>query len=148
VACWKYCYTNGHRGILELLSHPGAVRTNDQRSAQPFMMVLVRHMYVSSVVQASSFQALPALSLFFAGLLIFLFNINHPVLGAVVWCVRFSAPVYACSTLLVQYNSPVLCAAPLNRMAPLCQYLICGHRSHTFPIHGRRSAGIHTPLAS
>ncbi len=103
------------------------------------MMVLIRHMYVSLVV-----QALPTLSLFFAGLLIFLFNINHPVFSAVVWCVGFSAAVYACGTLLIQYNSPVLCAAPLNRMAPLSQHLICGHRSSTSPIHDRQSAGINT----
>ncbi|KAI0246405.1 hypothetical protein BJV78DRAFT_1090826, partial [Lactifluus subvellereus] len=49
-----------------------------------------------------------SLSLFFAGLLIFLFNIDHTVFSVVVWWVGFSAGVYVCITFMpiFRHDSP------------------------------------------
>ena len=66
-------------------------------------------MHVSWVVEALLLTLLHlTLFLFFAGLLIFLFNINHAVFGAVARWVGFSTAIYACVTSLpiVRHDSP------------------------------------------
>ena len=67
-------------------------------------------------------EALPtllhlSLSLFFAGLLIFLFNVNQTAFNAVVGWVALSAGVYACITFMpiFRYDSPFY--APLSSTA-------------------------------
>ena len=58
-----------------------------------------------------------SLFLFFAGLLIYLFNINLTVAIAVVCCIGLFAAVYACITLMpfLQHNSPYY--TPLSSLA-------------------------------
>ncbi|KAF8267418.1 hypothetical protein EI94DRAFT_1504610, partial [Lactarius quietus] len=58
-------------------------------------------------------EALPALLhlslfLFFAGFLIFLFNLNHTVFGIVAWWIVLCTSVYACITLMpiFRHDSP------------------------------------------
>jgi Family of unknown function (DUF6535) len=55
-----------------------------------------------------------SLFLFFSGLLIFLFNINHTTFSVVVWWVGLSAGVYGCITLMpiFRHDSPYY--APLS----------------------------------
>jgi Family of unknown function (DUF6535) len=58
-----------------------------------------------------------SLFLFFFGLLIFLFNINHTTFTVVVWCVGVSSGVYGCITLMpiFRHDSPYY--APLSLSA-------------------------------
>jgi hypothetical protein len=67
-------------------------------------------------------EALPtllhvSLFLFFSGLLVFLFNINHTVFSAVIWWVGLSTGVYGCITLMpiFRHDSPYY--APLSLSA-------------------------------
>ena len=55
-----------------------------------------------------------SLFLFFSGLLIFLFNINHTVFSVVVWWVGFSAGIYACITFLPIFRPESPYYAPLS----------------------------------
>ncbi|KAH9972361.1 hypothetical protein BGW80DRAFT_1173424 [Lactifluus volemus] len=70
----------------------------------------------------SSVEALPALLhlslfLFFTGLAIYLFNINHTVFSVVVWWVGLAGGVYGCVTLMpiFWHNSPYY--SPLSSSA-------------------------------
>jgi len=67
-------------------------------------------------------EALPALLhlslfIFFAGFLIFLFNINHTVFSIVAWWIGLCTAVYACITLIpiFRHDSPYY--APLSSSA-------------------------------
>lgn len=64
-------------------------------------------------------EALPALVhlslfIFFAGLLVFLFHINHSVFGAVVCWVALSSAAYACITLMPIFSHDSPYSAPLS----------------------------------
>jgi Family of unknown function (DUF6535) len=72
-----------------------------------------------------SVEALPALLhlslfLFFSGLAIYLFNINHTVFSAVVWWVGLAGAIYVCVTLMpiFWHNSPYY--APLSSSVWRC----------------------------
>lgn len=77
----------------------------------------VDHLHLPATV-----EALPALLhlsvfLFFAGLLIYLFNINYTVFSAVAWWIVLCTAVYACITLMpiFRHDSPYY--APLSSSA-------------------------------
>jgi Family of unknown function (DUF6535) len=70
----------------------------------------------------SSVEVLPTLLhlsifLFFSGLAIYLFNINHTVFSVVVWWVGFAGAIYGCTTAMpiFRYDSPYY--APLSSSA-------------------------------
>jgi Family of unknown function (DUF6535) len=66
-----------------------------------------------------SVEALPALLhlalfLFFSGLVIFLFNINHTVFSVVIWWVGLAGAVYGCATLMPIFWNDSPYYAPLS----------------------------------
>jgi Family of unknown function (DUF6535) len=69
-----------------------------------------------------SVEALPALLhlslfLFFSGLGVFLFNINHTVFGVVIWWVGLAGAVYGCITLMPIFWNDSPYYAPLSSSA-------------------------------
>jgi hypothetical protein len=80
-------------------------RTPDKRAQiRAFFTTGVNRFHVAWAVEALPTLVHLSLFIFFAGLLIFLFNINHTVFNAVVCGVALSATAYACITIV-----PIFC---------------------------------------
>lgn len=77
----------------------------------------VDKLHLPGVIEALPLLLHLSLSLFFAGLLIFLFNVNHTAFNAVVGWVALFVGAYACITLMpiFRYDSPFY--APLSSTA-------------------------------
>ncbi|KAI0297591.1 hypothetical protein B0F90DRAFT_1938659 [Multifurca ochricompacta] len=90
-------------------------------------------------------EALPALLhvslfLFFAGLLVFLFNINHSIFNAVVWWVGLCGTVYGCITLMPIFRPDSPYYSPLSSSVWLlhtCIVLVFGRLFATLCIIAR-----------
>ncbi|KAH9971836.1 hypothetical protein BGW80DRAFT_1228060 [Lactifluus volemus] len=70
--------------------------------------------HLPSVVELLPTLLHTSLFLFFSGLLIYLFNINHTVFSLVVWWVGLSGGVYGCITLLPIFRLDSPYYAPLS----------------------------------
>ncbi|KAH9958233.1 hypothetical protein BC827DRAFT_1269669 [Russula dissimulans] len=77
----------------------------------------VEHLHLPWAVEALPTLLHLSLFLFFAGLLVFLFNIHHTVFSFVAWWIGICAAVYACVTLMpmLRHDSPYY--APLSSTA-------------------------------
>ena len=77
----------------------------------------VEKMYISWAVEGLPTLVHLSVFLFFGGLVIFLFNVDHRVFGSVIWWIVLFSIVYLLITVMpiVRYNSPY--SAPLSRPA-------------------------------
>ena len=77
----------------------------------------VDEMYIPLAVEGLPTMVHLSVFLFFGGLVIFLFHVDHRVFGSVIWWIVLFAVVYGLITVMpiVRYNSPY--CAPLSRPA-------------------------------
>jgi hypothetical protein len=73
--------------------------------------------YVAMAVEALAATVHTSLFIFFAGLLIYLFNINHTVFYYLVGYITISSAIYACITLMIIFRLDTPYSAPLSAIS-------------------------------
>jgi Family of unknown function (DUF6535) len=86
------------------VTQPQQSNPHDQARIRAFYAHGIDELRFTWVVEAVPTLIHISLFLFFAGLLIYLFNVNHPVFFAVVWWVGISAVVYLAVTFMPRFR--------------------------------------------
>ncbi|KAH9953392.1 hypothetical protein BGW80DRAFT_1567304 [Lactifluus volemus] len=103
---------SGRADILTVLNHYDPAHTSERGFAHSLRMGSTSGTF--PVVELLPTLLHTSLFLFFSGLLIYLFNINHTVFSLVVWWVGLSGGVYGCITLLPIFRLDSPYYAPLS----------------------------------
>jgi hypothetical protein len=99
------------------MSHPPRSSPQERARIRAFFAEGIDKLHLPLAVEALPTLLHASLFLFFSGLLVFLFNINHTVFSFVAWWIGLSAVVYGCITMMpiFRHDSPYY--APLSSSA-------------------------------